>query len=64
MYAYVEAGAAMGRPVHRPRGDPGRGIPPTQPENGEGHRKPMERRAAAPLLPLASKVVSPTPSIM
>jgi hypothetical protein len=54
----------MGRLVPRPRGHPGRSIPSTQPENGERRREPMERRAAAPLLSLASKAVSSTPSTM
>jgi hypothetical protein len=54
----------MGRPVPHPRGHPGRGISPTQPKNRERRREPMERRAAAPLLSLASKAVFSTPSTM
>jgi transposase InsO family protein len=59
-----EPRTAMGRAVPRPRGHPRRSISPTQPENGKRRRKPMERRAAAPLLSLASKDVSSTPPTM
>jgi hypothetical protein len=61
---HVEAGAAMRRPVSCPRGHPGRGISPTQPENRERRREPMERRAVAPFLSLASNDVYSIPSTM
>jgi hypothetical protein len=59
----VKAGVAMGRPITCPRSHPRGSVSTTQPQIRGGREEPVERRAAALLLPLEETEIPPPLSL-